>query len=76
MRMRLSRPLTTLLAAIVLGLGAFGLAPRAAQAAIEVNVNRGDVVLTYFPFASGTGGTRRPALAMPNRSAPFRSPPT
>ena len=27
-------------------------------------LRRGDVVLTYFPFASGSGGKRRPALVV------------
>lgn len=29
-------------------------------------VNRGDVVLAYYPFASGTGGSRRPVLVVQN----------
>jgi mRNA interferase MazF len=29
-------------------------------------VNRGDVVLTFYPFASGSGGKRRPGLVVQN----------
>jgi mRNA interferase MazF len=29
-------------------------------------VNRGDVVLAFYPFASGSGGKRRPALVVQN----------
>jgi mRNA interferase MazF len=28
--------------------------------------NRGDVVLAYYPFSSGTGGSRRPVLVIQN----------
>jgi mRNA-degrading endonuclease toxin of MazEF toxin-antitoxin module len=31
-------------------------------------VNRGDVVLTYYPFASGPGGKRRPGLVVQNNA--------
>ena len=31
-----------------------------------MNVRRGDVVLVLYPFASGTGGSRRPALIVQN----------
>ena len=29
-------------------------------------MNRGDVVLTFYPFASGSGGKRRPGLVVQN----------
>ena len=29
-----------------------------------MNIHRGDVVLAFYPFASGTGGSRRPALVV------------
>jgi mRNA-degrading endonuclease toxin of MazEF toxin-antitoxin module len=29
-----------------------------------MNVQRGDVVLAFYPFASGVGGSRRPALVV------------
>jgi mRNA interferase MazF len=29
-----------------------------------MNVRRGDVVLAFYPFASGSGGSRRPALVV------------
>jgi mRNA interferase MazF len=29
-----------------------------------MTIHRGDVILTYYPFASGTGGSRRPALVV------------
>ncbi len=29
-------------------------------------MNRGDVVLAFYPFASGSGGKRRPALVVQN----------
>jgi mRNA interferase MazF len=29
-------------------------------------VNRGDVVLAFYPFASGSGGKRRPGLVVQN----------
>ena len=29
-----------------------------------MSVSRGDVVLAYYPFASGVGGSRRPALVV------------
>lgn len=29
-----------------------------------MKIRRGDVVLAFYPFASGTGGTRRPALVV------------
>ena len=31
-----------------------------------MNVRRGDVVLVLYPFASGMGGSRRPALIVQN----------
>jgi mRNA-degrading endonuclease toxin of MazEF toxin-antitoxin module len=31
-----------------------------------MNVHRGDVVLAVYPFASGTGASRRPALVVQN----------
>ena len=31
-----------------------------------MSVNRGDVVLAYYPFASGVGGSRRPVLIVQN----------
>jgi mRNA-degrading endonuclease toxin of MazEF toxin-antitoxin module len=31
-----------------------------------MNVRRGDVVLVLYPFASGRGGSRRPALIVQN----------
>ena len=31
-----------------------------------MNVRRGDVVLVLYPFASGMGGSRRPALVVQN----------
>lgn len=31
-----------------------------------MSVNRGDVVLTWYPFSSGTGGKRRPCLVVQN----------
>jgi len=31
-----------------------------------MSVQRGDVVLAYYPFASGVGGKRRPALVVQN----------
>ena len=31
-----------------------------------MNVNRGDVVLAWYPFASGQGGKRRPCLVIQN----------
>ncbi len=31
-----------------------------------MNIRRGDVVLVLYPFASGTGGSRRPALIVQN----------
>lgn len=31
-----------------------------------MTVSRGDVVLTWYPFSSGTGGKRRPALIIQN----------
>jgi len=31
-----------------------------------MNVRRGDVVLVLYPFASGIGGSRRPALIVQN----------
>jgi mRNA interferase MazF len=29
-----------------------------------MNVKRGDVVLAYYPFASGAGSSRRPVLVV------------
>jgi mRNA interferase MazF len=29
-----------------------------------MNVRRGDVILAFYPFASGAGGSRRPALVV------------
>jgi mRNA interferase MazF len=29
-----------------------------------MNVNRGDIVLAYYPFASGAGSSRRPVLVV------------
>jgi mRNA interferase MazF len=29
-----------------------------------MNVRRGDVILAFYPFASGVGGSRRPALVV------------
>jgi mRNA-degrading endonuclease toxin of MazEF toxin-antitoxin module len=29
-----------------------------------MNIHRGDVVLAFYPFASGAGGSRRPALVV------------
>jgi mRNA-degrading endonuclease toxin of MazEF toxin-antitoxin module len=31
-----------------------------------MTVQRGDVVLAYYPFASGAGGSRRPVLVVQN----------
>src|SRR5262245_57095199 len=31
-----------------------------------MNIRRGDVVLVLYPFAAGTGGSRRPALIVQN----------
>jgi mRNA interferase MazF len=31
-----------------------------------MSVGRGDVVLAYYPFTSGTGGSRRPVLVVQN----------
>lgn len=31
-----------------------------------MNVRRGDVVLVWYPFASGNGGSRRPAVVIRN----------
>ena len=29
-----------------------------------MNLHRGDIVLAFYPFASGTGGSRRPVLVL------------
>src|SRR5688572_16632747 len=39
---------------------------RSVRRAPSMSVRRGDVVLAWFPFASGTGGKRRPCVVVQN----------